>query len=398
MKLTFVSNYINHHQIPLAEELYKKQKDGYHFIQTEPMEEERVRMGWNKDTRELPYLLTFQEHPEQCRELILESDVAVFGGTDDESYIEPRLEAGKITIRNSERIYKEGQWKAVSPRGLRKKYHDHTRHRNAPVYLLCAGGYVPCDFQIVKAYPNKMFKWGYFPGTREYQITKLVSEKRKYRKEPDAVSLLWAGRMIDWKHPEFAVQAARDLQEDGFCFHLTMIGGGEMEEELKAQAAEYGLQDVVTFLGFQKPEQVREKMEESEIFLFTSDYKEGWGAVLNEAMNAGCAVVAGHGIGAVPYLLQHQENGLIFKNKDYKDFYKQVKKILFQEDMRKRIGVNAYDTIVSVWNEKNAAASLLEFCRGLRSGNLLVQEEGPLSTAEVIAENQMYKHLMEEGR
>jgi hypothetical protein len=35
------------------------------------------------------------------------------------------------------------------------------------------------------------------------------------------------------------------------------------------------------------PEEVRVHMEQSNIYLFTSDFGEGWGAVLNEAMNSG---------------------------------------------------------------------------------------------------------------
>ena len=46
MKLTIVSNYINHHQIPMASELYAKLGGSFTFIQTQPMEEDRVKMGW----------------------------------------------------------------------------------------------------------------------------------------------------------------------------------------------------------------------------------------------------------------------------------------------------------------------------------------------------------------
>ena len=121
MRVTFVSNYINHHQIPISTVLYEKWGGGYHFIQTEPMEEERVRQGWNPNTEELPYLLQYDKQPELCRQLIMDSDVVIFGGTEEEAYIEKRLEQKKIVIRYSERLYREGQWKAISPRGLRKK-------------------------------------------------------------------------------------------------------------------------------------------------------------------------------------------------------------------------------------------------------------------------------------
>ena len=49
MKLTIVSNYINHHQIPMASELYAKLGENFTFIQTQPMEEDRVKMGWGSE-------------------------------------------------------------------------------------------------------------------------------------------------------------------------------------------------------------------------------------------------------------------------------------------------------------------------------------------------------------
>ena len=133
MTLTIVSNYINHHQIPLAKELYRKLGNDFSFIQTEPMEEDRVRMGWGSELSELPYLKLYYEEPKACAKLMLESDIVIFGGVEDESYIKPRLQAGKIVIRSSERLYREGQWKAISPRGLKKKHEDHTQYREKPV-------------------------------------------------------------------------------------------------------------------------------------------------------------------------------------------------------------------------------------------------------------------------
>ena len=109
MKVTFVSNYINHHQVPFCEEMYRRLSEDYRFIQTEPMEEERVKMGWGEDLERIPYLRLFYEAEEECRRLIAESDVVLFGGVEDESYIRDRLEAGKPVVRLSERIYKEGQ-------------------------------------------------------------------------------------------------------------------------------------------------------------------------------------------------------------------------------------------------------------------------------------------------
>lgn len=54
---------------------------------------------------------------------------------------------------------------------------------------------------------------------------------------------------------------------------------------------------------------VREHMEDADIFLFTSDYNGGRGAVLNESMNSGCMVAASHAIGSVPFLLEDGKRG-----------------------------------------------------------------------------------------
>lgn len=398
MKVTFVSNYINHHQIPFCNAMYGKLGEDYRFIQTEPMEEERIRMGWGAEFSKLPYLRLYYEQEAECKALIADSDVVLFGGVEDEAYIVDRLHAGKLTVRLSERIYKSGQWKAVSPRGLRKKYIDHTQYRDKNVYLLCYGGYVASDFNIVRAYPDKMFKWGYFPETKHHDINALLAQKKERRRKDGCISLLWAGRFIDWKHPEYAIRAAKKLKEEGYAFHLTMVGGGEMESTLKSMVEADALADVVTFAGFRKPTEVRGFMEQSDIFLFTSDYGEGWGAVLNESMNSGCAVVANCAIGAVPFLVKPGQNGLIYPNKKWDVFYEQITGLLKQPEEIERLGRAAYATIVQEWNAEIGAERLIPLLEGLLKGEVSFKERGILSKAPVISPRRMYKYMMSGGQ
>lgn len=393
MKVTFVSNYINHHQIPFCEAMVRELGEAFCFIQTQPMEEERIRMGWSADLSSLSYVKLFYEQEEMCRRFIMESDVVLFGGVDDESYIVERLSAQKPVVRLSERLYKSGQWKAVSPRGLIQKYKDHTKYRKKPVYLLCCGGYVASDFHIVRAYPDKMFKWGYFPKLITHDIDALIKEKRDRSEKSEKTELLWAGRFIDWKHPEYAIKAATRLKAEGYSFHLTMVGGGEMEEELKKQAYENNLQDVVTFAGYKTPQEVREYMEKADIFLFTSDYGEGWGAVLNEAMNSGCAVIANCAIGAVPFLLRPGENGLIYPNLDFNCFYTHLTGLVGDPEKMSAYGKAAYETIAGEWNADCAAKKLVALLNAMLNGETVFAKEGILSKAEAISPGKMYGKL-----
>ena len=376
IKVAFVSNYINHHQIPFCNAMYSLLDGAFFFIQTEPMEAERVQMGWNEEEKPT-YVHCFYEEEAYCRQLILDCDMVLFGGTDEESYIVPRLASGGPVMRYSERLYKTGQWKAISPRGLLKKYRDHTRYRKAPVYLLCAGAYVPSDFHMIRAYPGKMYCWGYFPETRHYDLDRLMEEKGYgERKIP---GLLWAARMIRWKHPELALETAAYLKERNLDFHMDIIGDGELKQQMQELAKSYELEDYVTFLGYQPPEAVRGYMERADIFLFTSDRQEGWGAVANEAMNSGCALVADHMIGAAPYLVRQGENGLVYEDGKKQQLFSLTERLVTDRIYCRRLGGNACRTITETWNAENAALRLLKQIRyllGMEDGDEIPGRDG----------------------
>ncbi len=403
-RVVFVSNYINHHQIPFCSAMYGLLEGDFAFIQTEKMEEERIRMGWEADVA-LPYLRLYYEEDALCRRWIAGSETVLFGGTDEESYIAGRLKAGRPVIRYSERLYKEGQWKAVSPRGLWKKYHDHTCYRKKDVYLLCAGAYVPSDFHIIRAYPGKMLKWGYFPETRIYDVDSLMAGKQPGR-------ILWAARFLDWKHPELALQCAKWLKKRGDAFHMDIVGDGSLRPMVEALRKEYQLEDCVTLRGYCPPAKVRNLMEEADIFLATSDRKEGWGAVVNEAMNSGCAVVGSHRMGAVPFLIRHGENGFLYRDGRKEMLFALTHRLLENRSLCQRLGRNAIQTILGEWNGEEAARRLLCFCirQGILHGTERMKEavaygrggdrapeSGPCSPAEVISEHAMFSRLVGEG-
>lgn len=393
MKLCIVSNYINHHQIPLSDALYRALGEDFSFIQTQEMEEDRVKMGWGSEVGRLPYLKLFYERPEECRSLILNNDVVVFGGVEDESYIKPRLLSGKPVIRSSERLYREGQWKFISPRGLKKKYEDHTRYRKAPVYLLCNGIYVASDFSLVRAYPGKKFAWGYFPECRAYDMGQLFSKKLHTDSNGRRiVHMLFAGRFMKLKHPEYALYAAKRLEEERISYHLDMVGGGEEEQSLRLLAGKLGIEDSVTFHGFMEPSKVREMMEQADIFIFASNFLEGWGAVVNEAMNSACAVVAGAGAGAVPTLIRHGYNGYVFKNEKRAELEEYVVRLGRDDKLCRKIGENAYHTIADEWNPENAAKRLIEFCENIPEGRAEAQQSGPLSIAPLVWPHGGYRY------
>ena len=249
--------------------------------------------------------------------------------------------------------------------------------------MLCASAYAPADFAKMLSFVDKTYKWGYFTELKKYNdVERLMCEKHKN-------SILWCSRFIPLKHPEFVVEVAKRLKAEGYEFELNMIGNGELEESTKELIEREGVADRVKMLGSMKPEQVREHMEKSEIFLFTSDRNEGWGAVMNESMNSACAVVANSAIGSVPFLISDGENGYMYKDGDVDDLYNKVKKLLDNADERKQIGKNAYKTMIEEWNAENAAEKFIALCEKMLSGEYkpFPYDSGVCSKAKILKDN-----------
>ena len=414
MRITMVSNYISHHQLPFSDAMFELCME-YSFVQTMPMEQKRIDMGWAVDPTTIPYVIESYKEPDKARRAIDEADLLIVGWIEDETIVSGRLRSGKPVFRISERIYREGQWRFISPKGLARKYREHISLKKYPVYLLCNGAYVASDYKLIGAYPHRKYRFGYFPPFRKVEnVSELQGKKAKLHtlniEHPEElpiqglvltkeeINIAWAGRFIELKNPGFMIRLADDLNRRGIRFHIHMIGSGELEEELKAEA-EYRLIDhYITFHGMLSPEATRDVMEKCHIHIFTSNYLEGWGAVVNEAMNAGCAVIANEEVGCAPYLIRNGSNGLTYQA-SYEDMLDKVMLLVNYPGKIADLGINAYRTIADEWNGEVAAKRVIEAYEKIISAcdsddladkNRLVRVQdfgfasGPLSVAPVI--------------
>lgn len=147
--------------------------------------------------------------------------------------------------------------------------------------------------------------------------------------------------------------------------------------------------------------------------------------MVNEAMNSACAVLADHMVGAVPYLIEDGENGLIYRDGDREELFTLAEKLVTDRELCARLGRRAYQTIVETWNAENAAEALTQLCgrlgiteaeqsaggmvsraaedtakEGQAEGGRMAAlwEAAPCAPAPVIAEGKMYDLLKRKGR
>jgi len=372
--------------------MVKRLGEGFRFVATEPIPRERLDLGYQDMDKDYPFVVaaySSEAARAEAMRLCMESDVIVTGSAPEE-YTIRRIQGGKMTFRYSERIYKRGRWRVMSPRGFVHLVKNHLRYRHKPLYMLCASAYTASDFAMTGNYLGKTYKWGYFSEVKDLDLLALMAQKRRN----ESITILWAGRLIGWKHPCVPILMAERLKQDNVIFQMKIIGTGELEGLMRNLVKQKGLSDCVQLLGATPPEKVREHMEAADIFTFTSDFNEGWGVVLNEAMSSGCAVVASHAIGSVPFLLRDGDNGMIYRNGDMDDLYLKIRALIGDGVLRQRLGMAAYDTMAGTWNAEVAADRFLKLCDSLQQGHATPFADGPCSKAEVVFQHQMYDSLM----
>ena len=382
MKIVFVSNYYNHHQSTLSEALHQQTGGNYRFVATSEMRQERRDLGYGMDA--VPdYVLHAHRGDWALAEQTIDSADAVIAGSAPEELVMPRIREGKLTFRYTERLLKK---KGGFQQWLKWWLVLHRRNpARKPIYLLCAGGYVAADYAQFGMFRERTYQWGYFPKAVEYPSAEhLLGMKQKNE-------ILWAGRLIDWKHPEHALAVAKGLKAAGIQFRLNIIGSGVMEGELQQQIQDEGLEDCVFLLGSMKPEAVRAHMGRASIFIATSDRQEGWGAVINEAMNSGCAVVASHAMGAAVTMIESGKNGLMYRSGDVDMLLQQVMNLLKEDETRASMGAKAYESIINLWNAEVAAKRLCSLTERILAGEKwpVLYESGPCSPAKILSDDWM---------
>lgn len=388
MRLVLYSIILNNHQANVADELWELTGRSFCFVELiEP--DETNRKGGSECYNNRPYLLRAWESEEnyhKAMNLTINAECCIFSGLQALPFEKARMKRGLLSFDMSERWLKQGWLNLFSPTISRMFLTYHFRRwKDKPLYKLCCSAFAAKDHNKLLTFKNKCYKWGYFTRVDNFDFETSQSGS--------ITSLMWCARFLMLKHPEIPILMAARLKEKGYDFRLDMYGEGELRLQTENFARELGVDDVVRFLGNKPNEEIQIDMRHHDIFIFTSDCNEGWGAVANESMANGCVLVAGDGIGSTPYLIENGKTGFSvkspavsssFNNPDIgalDDLCQKIEWLLDNPDKRQVMSRCAIAKMRTEYSPFVAASRLMQLIEKIISGQDTPFEYGPCSKA-----------------
>jgi len=180
-------------------------------------------------------------------------------------------------------------------------------------------------------------------------------------------SVLFAGKLIARKHPLDLIRALALARKAGYLAHAVFAGSGDLEDELRREAAAAGVP--AQFLGFQNQSQMPAVYAAADLLVLPSDHQETWGLVVNEAMACGTPAVVSDAVGCGPDLIEPGRTGAIFPLGDIPALSEAICSVLAMEPTTVR---RVSSLKISTYSPAAAAHGILqcagELCRPYSAG------------------------------
>jgi glycosyltransferase involved in cell wall biosynthesis len=163
-------------------------------------------------------------------------------------------------------------------------------------------------------------------------------------------AILFASKLQQRKYCSDLVDAYERLindESDRPRPYLLIVGDGEERVALEEQARSRGLSDV-RFCGFRNQSELPRFFDLSSVFVLPARH-EPWGLVVNEAMNAGRAVILSDDIGCQPDLVTDGVEGYVFPVRDVNALTEALRRVLATPETAAQMGQRALNRI-NAWS------------------------------------------------
>ena len=321
MRIVFWQNCITPHQMPyITQLLYDKRVDEVIVISDKELISSRRKMGWKNNSVQNSDSFKVYIHPKNTLiEYILseksEETWHLFSGINAFPYIslvfkmslKYNVKRGLITERPYTFAFGCSNGKPLWLHRLRFFFQDQK-------YAKYIDKVFAMGDDAVKYFKSVYNGWSVTPFIYCTDFQYVVNKRTKAN-----VNFCFVGSLSCRKSPKCIVKAADMLHEN---VNITYIGGGEEEGKIRKFIA--NRQNLkVQILGFQNMNKIPVLLAEQDVLILPSSY-DGWGAVVNEALQAGLYVICSDKCGAKD-LLCNSLCGSVFESGNIVDLSKKMK-------------------------------------------------------------------------
>ncbi|MEQ8384569.1 MAG: glycosyltransferase family 4 protein [Coleofasciculus sp. A1-SPW-01] len=180
--------------------------------------------------------------------------------------------------------------------------------------------------------------------------------------------LLYVGRLSAAKGLPILLESLAMLKSSHPEIILTVVGDGEDRAELEQMTARLELNDHVKFVGYKSQAEVREYMQETDVFVLPS-FAEGVPVSLMEAMAAGVPVVTTQ-IAGVSELVENGVSGYLIPPGDATTLAERIKTLLTEPQLRTQFGIAGREKVEKEFNLNHEVARLYQVMTAALDGKL----------------------------
>ncbi len=325
MRIALSFKTISPHQVPVAKEFVKSAGlESVRYVYAQEQTKSRKKMGWSTDVSGVECVKSSSMVAQEW----LETAEFMLTGIRDLDLFERRGARGLKTFYTSERWFKPSLGR------LRMLYPAFWKMAHRFVYLVKKGSvtYLPCgvwaarDMAWLCARGEERRKileelkrpgswrpmepigcawmrmWGYFVAPPDGAAPRQTGIKPRC-----AVRVLWVGRLLAWKRVDTLFKAVAACLER-FPIELTVVGDGPERGALEKLGRRLFARHptALTFRHSVPIGEVRTLMRSHDVYALPSNGYEGWGAVVNEALEEGMIVLGTRQAGACVTMLDER--------------------------------------------------------------------------------------------
>jgi glycosyltransferase involved in cell wall biosynthesis len=354
-----VERVYNPHVLPIFDALRARADIRFTGCVLERLKPWRVDLGWSELPADSPYLQPWRRRDDRKRyfELVRSADVVIWTSLKFERSVRlilGRLLRGRLVALWMERFRERRERHWYETLGMKAT----VRLVNSPnVHLMALGEGAADDFRAYGATRWKVWQFGY--AVEPVPRPALRGDSRS----DGPLRLLFAGFLRSKKGVEVLLRALGTPSLAGRSWWLEIAGDGQERPKLEALAQRLGIADQVEFTGVVGHEEIGEVYRHSDVLVLPSHY-EGWGAVINEAMEHELAVVASDGAGAARILVDHGRTGFVFPRGDAEALADCLGRLVATPELSRAMG-RAGRVRIEQFRPKVAAERAARLFRGL---------------------------------